>query len=276
LKKLERDGTVIETYFTPSTNPEEFRNGYYYTEEWDGSNTIIHKRDATTGNLEWTYPQRPRYNLKADKNNNVYFDTSDDDLYKLDPDGNLEWVFTESFNYFSDYFWDFCIDKDGFVYAGNSTSLFKISPTGDEVWESYLAGDAWTVDVDGDGNTYVGHNDRTVIKLDPNGDEIWESAALGAQLEQIAVSRDGSFICVTSTSGGWVKGLDGDGVEVWNQNHGQANANLSGWVIMAPDGHAYYQATYNSNPDGSVRRIDIDNNNTSLPGVPYIFNIGNS
>jgi hypothetical protein len=124
LKKLERDGTVIETYFTPSTNPEEFRNGYYYTEEWDGSNTIIHKRDAT--------------------------------------------------------------------------------------------------------------------------------------------------------SGGWVKGLDGDGVEVWNQNHGQANANLSGWVIMAPDGHAYYQATYNSNPDGSVRRIDIDNNNTSLPGVPYIFNIGNS
>lgn len=128
------------------------------------------------GSVQWEYTTGsdniPYHGLTvgADKYSYIIYGN----IRKLDPDGNLSWIFEKLSDQGQRNFSGLCVDKNGNIYAStNSTlhsygfgdaTLIKISANGDLLWVNDWIGHIDNVEVDKDGYTYIFYDVSSSIR----------------------------------------------------------------------------------------------------------------
>ena len=146
--------------------------------------------NTTNGQLRWRFSVEPSRNNEyayiysaptVGVDGTIYFGTEhrlggsggyDGELYALNPNGTLKWVYPVSDAIYSDP----AIGADGTIYFGcYDTNLYALNPNGTLKWK-FLAGDQIYSDpiVGADGAIYFGCDDWRLYALNTNGTLRWK------------------------------------------------------------------------------------------------------
>ena len=204
----------------------------------------------------WTYTGHTNwvFGVAADNDENVYSGSRDEEVHKIDSNGNNVWEYTGH----TDAVYDVAVDNSGYVYSASwDNEVHKIDSDGNNVWEyTGHRGSVYAVAVDSDGYVYSGElgglsGDQEVHKIDSDGNNVWEYTGHSSAVESVAVDSDGYVY-----SASWdneVHKIDSDGNNVWEYT-GHTDDVYS--VAVDQDGNVY-----SASDDNEVHKIDSDGNN---------------
>jgi len=200
----------------------------------------------------WKYTEHSDivYAVAVDSDGYIYSACWDNEVHKIDPDGNNVWKYTE----YSGSVYAVALDSDGYVYSGSVSydGVHKIDPDGSNVWKyTEHTGTVRAVAVDSDGYIYSGSVDNEVHKIDPDGNNVWKYTEHSDIVRAVAVDSDGYVY--TASQDNEVHKIDPDGNNVWKYTEHSGGVYA---VALDSDGYVYSGSTANE-----VHKIDPDGNN---------------
>ena len=195
--------TYIGKNLVPSPSLDEVRNTLYIP--YAG----IYALNATTGQIKWYYHAREDipYTAPIDKRGVIYFSTSYDGIYAINPNGSLRWQYNISELYLLT---PPVIGKDGTIYVsgiqgsrnGNLT-FYAITSDGDLKWklEDVYVNQYESPAIGADGTLYFGSwHYRYFYALWSNGTIKWKTRIREA-VSSPAIGPDGTLYIVAQTHG---------------------------------------------------------------------------
>jgi parallel beta-helix repeat protein len=194
-------------------------------------------------------------------NGNVYSGAWDDEVHKIDSEGNNIWAYDNHGT--GGELMAVAVDPDGFVYSGGySEELHKTNASGSNVWSYTGHSDRiHGVAVDDQGNVYSASRDNEVHKVDSSGTPVWQYTGHTDEMRAVAVDADG-YVYTASTDGE-VHKIDPDG-----RTGSFSTVGPNGWVYtghganearaVAVDSDGY---VYSGGTDNRVHKIDSSGNN---------------
>lgn len=128
------------------------------------------------GELIWNYSSLPDWwhtrALTTDRHNNVYVATQEQEVHKLNSEGEHQWTYDGHTSGLRDV----QVDHQGNVYVSEVDPVItKLNSNGELVWtvDNGHGGISWTALVDASGNIYTVGSDNTTRKHSPEGEQIW-------------------------------------------------------------------------------------------------------
>lgn len=141
------------------------------------------------GDTIWTKSSRYLISsLGVDSEGNVFYGTSNKELYKLSPDGNETWTLNDH----TSNVYSLAVGSDGYVYTGSLGEIRKITPDGKEVWK--IKKDTFVImdiGIDNADNIYSSTNGRTAYKHSPDNEEYWRFEFTNINPLCVAVDNNG-------------------------------------------------------------------------------------
>ena len=215
------------------------------------SDNEVHKLDDN-GNRLWRYTGHSNWiwDVTVDANGSIYTASRDEEAHKLDSSGNRLWKYTA----YSAWVWDTAVDADGNVYTGSRSfdnDLRKLDSSGNLLWKyTRNYNDLLGVAVDADGNVYTAWEDNQVHKLDSSGSLSWAYAGHSDRVHNVAVDADGHVY--TASADNEVHKLDRFGSQVWKYTgHSRSVRDI------AVDAEGY---VYTASNDDEVHKLDSNGN----------------
>ena len=194
----------------------------------------------------------------------------DNQVKKIDKDGNLIWTFTGHTNAVRAV----AVDSHGFVYSASSdNTVRKIDPDGNQVWS--FTGHTNIIEalaIDNYGNVYSGGRDNTVRKIDSDGNQVWSFTGHTNDVHGLTTDKDGNIYSASRDS--TVRKISSAGNQIWSfNNHTNRVRNL--YVDNQLN-------VYSVGDDNTVRKISSTGNqiwsftghNSSVWGI-VVDNYGN-
>ena len=248
------------------------------------------------GTLKWSYDAGSLIAYSSpsiDSDGNIYVGTSNNNLYSIEPDGDLAWTFNAGDEPYEAIYSTPAIHNQNVYFGSRNGNLYSLDLNGNLNWKFSTGG---AVDssptITSDGTIIVGSGDNKIYAVNPNGTEKWNYSTEGWVRSSATISGNG-IIYVGSYDGNFYalypngtlnwKYSSGDGifsspaicqegkiyVGSWDGNFYSFHANGSmnwkyniGYKIfsspaLGPDSSvlvgAYDGYLYSFNPDGSLK-----------------------
>jgi outer membrane protein assembly factor BamB len=146
-----------------------------------------------TSDLKWTYQTGGDIATfpAVAEDGTIYFVSSDDYLYALNPDGSFKWSYpTGGLTYGGP-----AIGIDGTIYMGSNTkTFFAFRQNGTVKWTYETNNFLWlcSPNIGQDGTIYIGDYDGNLYALDSDGNEKW-TFPNGSDFQYPAIGTDGTI-----------------------------------------------------------------------------------
>ncbi|HYV26005.1 MAG TPA: PQQ-binding-like beta-propeller repeat protein, partial [Candidatus Eisenbacteria bacterium] len=165
----------------------------------------------------------------------IYFGSSDQNLYALNPDGSTRWVFATEGGVVSSP----AIGADGVIYVGSyDHNLYAVNPDGTRRWKFLTDGYVISSPVIGiDGTIYLGSYDHNLYALNPDGTERWRFTSASVILATPALAADGTIYLALED--GSLRALDSAGSNQWTFSTGRV---IHSSPVIGRDGTIYFGA----------------------------------
>jgi len=180
----------------------------------------------------------------------IYFGSSDNKLYALNPNGTKKWEFLTGYWVDSSP----AVSTDGTIYVGSADNkLYAINPDGTKKWEFLTGDDVLSSPAIGvDGMIYIGSWDKKLYAINPDGTKKWVLLTGDWVDSSPAIGFDGTIYI-----GSWDKKLyaiNPDGTKKWTYLTG---GNVKSSPAIGADGTIYFGSDdfkiYAINPDGTKK-----------------------
>jgi outer membrane protein assembly factor BamB len=225
--------------------PPVVTDGYLYV--GDVANTF-HKIDKETGAAVWTFTEAKGYFIGQanEEDSTVYAPSNNGNLYAIDADGNLKWIFeTDHFLWAQPQ-----IGADAIYQGSMDHFIYAISKDGDQLWSTEMAGAVvGSVVLSEDGaRLFVGSIGAEMVALDTSdGSIIWAYAADDSVWGRAAIVDETLYF---GDSSGAVFALNvSDGQLLWRQSF---TGSIIGGLSVLADGIAFVTDT------GTIKTINFD------------------
>jgi outer membrane protein assembly factor BamB len=246
-------GALEWHYPEESNNQVVFYAQPYVTDDYvyvgDVANNF-HKINKLTGSVVWTFSEARGYFIGQanEENEIVYAPSNDGNLYAINADGSLKWVFETGH-----FLWAQPQIGENAVYLGSLDHfIYAVSKEGDEIWSTEMAGAVVGSPVlSEDGSTlYASSIGAEMVALDTSdGSIVWtftsETSVWGRGL-----LADGKLFF--ADSGGNLYALDpSNGNQIWQQEYA---GSVVGGLTALPDGFSLVTE------EGVIKTYNFDGN----------------
>lgn len=203
-----------------------------------------------------------------DSNGIIYVSSTGNNLYAINPDKTIKWVFSEATG---DFYSSPAIDSSGTIYVGSiDDNLYAINTDGTRKWAFKTGKEVYSSPaISLDGTIYVGSMDKKVYAINPDGTKKWEfSEATEGIFTSPAIDYDGTLYV-----GSYDKNLyaiNPDGTKKWAFKTGDrilssAAIGSDGTIYVGSDDNKLYALK----SDGTIKWIfsEATNNIRSSPVI---------
>ncbi|MFW5499179.1 MULTISPECIES: PQQ-binding-like beta-propeller repeat protein [unclassified Maridesulfovibrio] len=227
---------------------------------------------AAPGDKKWEYSTGDEIESTPaiDSAGTLYFGSTDNKLYAINPDGTKKWEFATGDSIRCSP----AIADDGTIYIGSSDKkLYALNTDGTKKWEfstgSYVVS---SPAIAADGTIYVGSYDGSMYALNQDGTEKWAFASEGIIRTSPAIAGDGTIYFGSTDKK--LYAINPDGTKKWEFTTG---GSVYSPPSIASDGTVYFGShdtnLYALNPDGT-KKWEFDTGAGSLGSSPVIMEDG--
>ncbi|UCE36669.1 MAG: PQQ-binding-like beta-propeller repeat protein [Thermoplasmata archaeon] len=223
---------------------------------------------ANPGKLKWSF-ETGDYVFSSPAINSdgtIYFGSTDNKIYAINPDGSEKWNFTTDGDVHSSP----AISSEGEIYIGSKDGkVYAINLDGTEKWTFTTGSDVDSSPIIGsDGTIYVGSHDYRLYAINPDGSEKW-TFMTGNKINDCSPAINSEGIIYIGSSDNKFYAINPDGTEKWNFITGGV---ISSSPTIGVDGTLYFGSgdgnLYALNSDGSEKwRFAIGSYIFSSPAI---------
>ncbi len=174
------------------------------------------------GTLKWSYDTGSLIAYSSpsiDSIGNIYIGTSNNNLYSIEPDGDLAWSFNAGDENYEAIYSTPAIHDQNVYFGSRNGNLYSLDLNGNLNWKFDTDG---AVDssptLTSDGTIIVGSGDNKIYAVNPDGTEKWNYSTEGWVRSSATVDRDG-IIYVGSYDGNFYA-LHPNGTLKWKYSSG--------------------------------------------------------